>query len=639
MQKTGPSRIKIYLVCGFFLLGFSSVIFKAFQVQVIDQHNLLARSHSQIFRESRVFPRRGHIYDRNGSPLAINIQTYSIFTTPGKEDFDLSYKKLSKILPELTYERIKNKISNRKRFTWLARKIEMTKGQAKDIKALDGVYIESVPKRLYPNHKTGAQILGFVGVDNTGLAGVEYLFDKELRGEPKVLRYIRDNKGRPIKHESTEVGASAKDIKLTIDKDLQAFAEQSLKEAVVESKALRGGIGVMDPSTGEILAMANYPSYDPNEAGRSEPENRKLSFVTDPFEPGSTFKTFTIASALEHKIARPDTNYYCEKGQLFLDGHMISEAESKRTYEWLSVEEILAYSSNIGTTKIAFDLTYPRLKVTLDDLGVGEKTGIEIPSESRGILTNDKNIPPLSLSNISFGQGVATTGIQMLSAYAPFANDGYYVKPTILYEKDRNLHKRRVFSEHTVRKVNKMLVKAVEDGTGGNARIKNFVIAGKTSTAQRVSSNGGYDGYVPGFIGFPLGVKKPFLIYVYIDNPEEGLYYGNSLAAPVFQNVAEYILYKNKEFDHLINVPRHIADGSSIDRVRTVQAAARIHSQGQAPNFVGLDKISAERLAERAGVKIDHEGVGVVVRQSPAAGVRVKENKIVRLKYNPPKYE
>lgn len=639
MQKTGLNNTKIYLVCGFFLLGFASVIFKAFQVQVIDQHDLLARSHNQIFRETRVYPRRGHIYDRNGSPLAINIQTYSIFTTPGKDDLNKSYKKLAQIVPELTYQRIIKKISNRERFTWLARKIEISKIQAQKVKELEGVYIEAVPKRLYPNHETAAQVLGFVGVDNTGLAGVEYLFDKELRGEPKVMRYIRDNKGRPIKHESTEIGTSAQDIRLTIDKGLQAVAERTLKKAVIDSDALKGGIGVLDPMTGEVLAVANYPSYDPNHPGRSQAQHRKLSFVTDPLEPGSTFKTFTIASALEHKMAKPDTNYYCEKGQLFLDGHMINEAESKRTYEWLSVEEILAYSSNIGTTKIAFDLTYPKLKATLSELGIGSKTGIEIPSESRGILTKDKNIPPLSLSNISFGQGVATTGIQMLSAYATLLNGGYYVAPTILHNEDRKIKKRKVFGQETVDQVNKMLVKAVKDGTGRNAQVENFIIAGKTSTAQRVSEKGGYEGYVPGFIGYPLNVKKPFVIYVYIDDPSGYPYYGNSLAAPVFQKVAEYILYKNKEFDHLINIPDDLAQSSGIDRVRTVQAAARLTTKGKVPNFIGLDKISAQELAEKAGIKIGHDGIGVVVEQRPNPGEDIAGDTIVRLEYNPPTYE
>lgn len=633
------NKSKIFVVSLFFIIAYSAVIFKAFQVQIIDKDNLIARSRNQIFREATVYPRRGHIYDRNGSPLAINIQTYSIFTTP-REDKSLesSYKKLARIVPGLSYKNINQKISNRSRFTWLARKVELSKEQVEQIKGLEGVFIEAVPKRLYPNHETLAQTLGFVGVDNKGLAGIEFLFDKELRGEPKVLRYIRDNRGRTIKHESTEVGQNAKDIVLTIDKEFQSVAEKYLKEAVVKSDASRGGIGIIDPMTGEILAMANYPTFDPNDLKGSDASSRRLSFVTDPFEPGSTFKTFTVASALENDIARPDTNYYCEEGRLLLDGHWITEAESKRKYEWLSMDEILAFSSNVGTTKIAFDLTYPKLRQTLTQLNVDEKTGIEIPAESRGILTPNENVPPLSLSNISFGQGVAVTGIQMLAAYSPFANGGYYVRPTILRDEKRKVEKKKVFSEETVLGVQSMLIKAVENGTGSNAKISNFVIAGKTSTAQRSSPKGGYEGYVPGFIGFPVGVKKPFIIYVYIDNPKGRTYYGNTVAAPVFKKVAEYILYKNKEFDHLVNLPL-VADSPQIDQVNITQAAPRFLGQGLMPNFVGLDKRSAERMAEKQGLRVEHRGVGVVSSQLPDPGETFEKGEAVRLIYTPPTYE
>lgn len=633
------NRSKIFVVSLFFIIAYSAVLFKAFQVQVVDKDNLIARSRNQIFREATIYPRRGHIYDRHGSPLAINIQTYSIFTTPRDDkSLDKSYRKLARIIPELTYETITRKVSNRSRFTWLARKIELSKDQVEKIKDVDGIFIEAVPKRLYPNHETLAQTLGFVGVDNKGLAGIEFLFDKELRGEPKVLRYIRDNKGRTIKHESRELGENAKDIVLTIDKELQSIAEKYLKEAVDKFGATKGGIGVIDPLNGEILAVANYPTFDPNELKGSIPESRRLSFVTDPFEPGSTFKTFTVASALENKIARPDTNYYCEEGRLRIDGHWITEAESKSKYEWLSMADILAHSSNVGTTKIAFDLTYPRLKNTLDELRIGERTGIEIPAESRGILTADKNVPPLSLSNISFGQGVAVTGIQMLAAYAPFVNGGYYIKPTILRDENREMEKTKVFSEETVENVQKMLVRAIEDGSGKNAKIKNFVIAGKTSTAQRNSPKGGYEGYVSGFVGFPIGVKKPFIIYVYVDNPQGRIYYGNAVAAPVFKKVAEYMLYKNKEFDHLIQSP-YVAEEPQFDQVKIVQAAPRIIGAGLTPNFVGLDKRSAERLAAKQGTKIEHKGVGVVTSQSPSAGSETTKDVLVKLIYTPPSYE
>ena len=635
---TSINKKKIYVIFSFFVVAFSCVLFKAFQIQIIDKADLITRLNNQTFRETKVYPKRGHIYDRNGSPLAINIQTYSLFTIP--QDIEkprATYLKLAQILPKMNLQDILSKVSNRTKFTWIARKIELTKDQVEKIKQLDGIYIEAVPKRLYPNHETLAQVLGFVGVDNVGLSGLEFLYDAELKGEPRVLRYIRDNKGRPIKFESQEMGSNAKDVHLTIDKDLQAVAENAIKNVVEEFEADGAGIGIMDPLTGELLAVANYPTFDPNELRVSNPDRRRLSFVTDPVEPGSTFKTLTIVSALENKIATPETNYYCEQGRLRVGNHVITEAESKNKYEWLSVEEILQHSSNIGTTKIAFDLTYPKLKKTLQDFGIGIRTEVEIPGESRGILTENDNVPPLSLSNISFGQGVATTGIQMLAAYSAIANGGYMIKPTLVKGKsEANIkNRKKVMSPETSKAVENILIKAVEEGTGSNSRVPNFTIAGKTSTAQRVSPAGGYEGYVSAFIGYPVGVDHPFVIYVYVDNPKGRKYYGNLVAAPVFKKVAEYLLYKNKEFNQLAMVEIDERD-SAIDQVQTTLSSARMYASGETPNFVGLDKISAERLAQNKEITVLHRGIGVVTSQMPEPGMKLDSKKPIVLIYKPP---
>ena len=217
----------------------------------------------------------------------------------------------------------------------------------------------------------------------------------------------------------------------------------------------------------------------------------KIPFVSDPFEPGSVLKTFTVASALENKKASKQTNYFCEKGEFIVNGHKINEAESKKKYEWLSVQEILRYSSNIGTTKIAFDLGLPLLKKSLEEVGFGSKTEIELPGESRGIFNYDKNSAKIRLSNLSFGQGVATTGIQILSAYAALANDGVLVPPTILKGDHQVVKRKRVFSKETVNQIEEILADSVSRGTGSGARVKFFQIAGKTSTAQRPSEKRG----------------------------------------------------------------------------------------------------------------------------------------------------
>ncbi|OUR92998.1 hypothetical protein A9Q84_21075 [Halobacteriovorax marinus] len=635
-------KLKIKISFFVFIALFVAILSKAFIIQVGDRNHLLSKAKKQFFRERKTYPKRGNIYDRNGNPLAINVQTYSIFTIPKNLKGDYStYKKVAKIVPSLTYRKIMSIVKKRKRFTFLARKMELSSEQVKKLKKLKGVHIEAVAKRLYPNNELSSQTIGFVGIDNVGLSGIEYAFDEELRGKPQITKYIIDRKGRPIKFESTQIGNGAKDVILSIDKDLQSIAEKALKDTVEEYGAIRGGFGVMNAETGEILAMGNYPSFDPNFPHKSPSKFKKLSFITDPFEPGSTFKTLTVASALEHKIARPDTNYYCEEGRLRVEGHTIKEAESKKKYEWLSVTDILKYSSNVGTTKIAFDLTYPKLKETLKKFNIGEKTGIELPGESRGIFNEEENVSPLSLSNISFGQGVATTGLQMLTAYSAILNGGSYITPTILKrtkeEVTDNL-KKKVIDFQTSRELKEMLVKAVEEGTGKRTRIPYFTIAGKTSTAQRSDNKGGYTGYIPGFIGFPIGTKDKFTVYVYVEKPESGkAYYGGVVAGPVFKKIAQYILYKDRNLGSAA-IQKKFDLKNSFDSVRVKHSSTRM-VKGGIPNFEGLDKRSSASLARKLGLKIIHQGIGVVSSQSPSTGVKIKDGTIVRLYYHPPKYE
>jgi cell division protein FtsI (penicillin-binding protein 3) len=641
-------------MCFLFVLG------KALKVQLIDARDLIGRANSQFLRQATIYPKRGNIYDREGNPLALNVQTYSIFTIPKSTNGDRSvYKKLAKIIPEMSYNEILSSVNKRKRFTWLGRKLRLTKDQVEQIKELKGIFIEGVPERIYPNHELLSQTLGFVGLDNSGLSGLEHLYDKELKGNPVTLKYTIDNKGRPIKFEShQDVTAQAKDIYLTIDKDIQGMAEKYLREAVISHAADKGGVGVIDASTGEILAIANYPTFNPNDVKSSSPEHRKLSFATDPFEPGSAFKLFTVASALEHRVAKIDSNYYCEQGQMKVEGHTISEAESHEKYEWLSVSDIVKFSSNVGTTKIAFDLTFPKFKETLKALNFGEKTGIEVPGESRGIFTEAENVTPLSLSNLSFGQGIAVTGVQMLAAYAAIANGGDYFRPTIIkkdrsqvaeleLENERQLKKQlKVFSTKTSDDLTQALVGAVEKGTGSNAQIPHFKIAGKTATAQRVDKNGGYHGYVSGFIGFPVNVDRRFVIYVYIDNPKIGGYYGGAVAAPVFKNLAQYMLYKNKDISKVADT-EEMADKAidlkkaknTVDVVQERAASTKVVDPNAVPNLIGLDKISTTNIANKMNLHLIHKGMGVVSFQFPPPGTLLTTETIIKLEYSPPNYE
>lgn len=638
MQKN--QRIKIIFTFIIFLLLFCLVIFKAFYIQILNRDKLISYSNDQFLRKTTIYPNRGSIYDRHGNPLAINRHTYSIFTLPQLiKDKQAVYQKLHNIVPEIDYKQVLRSSKIRNKFTWIERRIQLNEEQVQKVKELEGVYVELEPKRYYPNHELFAQGIGFVGIDNVGLAGLEYHFDKILRGKKVEIKYLKDAKGRAVKFESSPNLISADDIHLTIDKDLQAVVEGHLKDAVIEHKAKSGGVGVMDATTGEILAMANYPSYDPNNPTSADRGNRRLSFISDPFEPGSIFKILTVASGLENKIISEDTNYFCEYGRFKVQNHYITEAESSSRYEWLSVADIVRNSSNVGITKVAFDITYPILRKTLKKFNIGEKVGVELPAESRGIFNEDENISPLSLSNLSFGQGVATTAIQMMSAYAAIANDGVYFSPTIVKNSNlRSQTQKRILSEETAKKLTDMLIRTVEEGTGTNARVPYFKIAGKTSTAQKVSSSGRYDAYVAGFIGFPVNVAKRFVVYVYIDEPSNGTYYGNKVAAPVFKKIVKYMLYKSKEYKDL---PQHnIAHNEKIvDQIKVSQSSIRYFGPQLTPKFIGLDKLSSKTMALKHGIRLDNVGFGVVTSQSPAPGEPLDKNHEVRLVFESPKFE
>ena len=657
MNRVEKNRIIFVFTC--FCLFFLLVLGKAFKVQLIDSSDLIVRANSQFLREVTVYPKRGNIYDRSGHPLALNVQTYSIFAIPKSTNYKLDvYKKLSKIVPELSYKEMITTIKKRKRFTWLGRKLRLTKDQVEEIKELKGIFIEGTPERVYPNHELLAQVVGFVGLDNKGLSGLEYMYDKELKGNPVTLKYTIDNKGRPIKFESHQnVTAQAKDIYLTIDKDIQSMAEKYLKEAVLKHNADKGGVGVLDAATGEILAIANYPTFDPNDVRGSAPDARKLSMAIEPFEPGSSFKIFTVGSALENKVAKIDSTYYAEQGRMRVDNHWIREAEAHEKFEWISVADIIRYSSNVGTTKLAFDLKFPRFKQTLKELNFGNKTGVEVPGESRGIFTEADNVTPLSLSNMSFGQGIAVTGVQMLAAYGAIANGGTYIRPTLIKrdpnivtvselepENENQLEKKHtVFSKKTTDDLTMALTLAVEKGTGGGAKIPHFQIAGKTATAQRVDKNGGYKGYVSGFVGYPVNVDNRFVIVVYIDNPKTGGYYGGAVAGPVFKNLAQYILYKNKDISRLAATDdgdynlKNVKTNSDIVQIK--ESSTRALTPGIVPDMIGLDKITTSNIGIKLNMQLLHKGMGVVSSQNPAPGTAIAEDTVVKLEYSPPTYE
>jgi cell division protein FtsI (penicillin-binding protein 3) len=638
----------------FFILFslYSLVLLKAFWIQVIAKDKLLTYARSQYQRVTKEYPPRGNIYDRSGQPLSINIQSFSISTFPKikNQDYLRELRELSRIVPSLTYSSLISKVRKRSKFTWIARKIRLDKRQVEALKKMEFIHTQSHFDRVYPNKELSSQVLGYVGIDQNGLSGVELSQNSHLKGEPRIVRYVRDAKGRPVKFEAEDAELkSAKEIFLSLDKELQAYLEESLRESYFHHEAEKVGATVMDAQTGEILAMANYPSFDPNKPGSFSAESQKNGIISDAFEPGSIFKTFTIASALEHQITSIQKKYYCEKGAFRLNGHTIGEAESDKKYEWLTVNDILKYSSNIGTTKIAFNLGSKRLFKTLVDLELDQKSQIQLSGESKGIFPSQTKVSDLQLSNISFGHGIATTPLQVLRAYGAIANGGFLLKPSIIRVDDPSrVERKQVFSKATTEALTSMLKAAVEEGTGKNAIIPQYVIAGKTGTAQKVSPTGGYSGYISSFVGYPVNVSRPFVVLVYVDNPKKNGYYGNLTAAPVFKKITQYLLYRRKDFTSIAetqkakpNIHEYLKNEVRVfdDKVNSSVSATRVYGEGLAPNLLGLDKQNLLKLSESLGLKIETQGFGISKSQSPSAGEALAPGQIVKVQFAVPTYE
>ena len=554
------SRIMILFV-GIIAL-WAMLILRGAYLQIIPNEKLTNLHEKQFQTVITLQNRRGAIVDRGGRELALSTTAFSLYADPKIIEKRKSVaKKLSSVLgqsPESIFAKIKNK---EKRFVWISR--QLNKEKADQIKSWDirGLAFVEEFRRVYPNEQILASVLGFIGREGQGLEGLELYFDKELQGNKKKVSVRRDARGRPLVADGMMFAENpdGSEIKLTVDLEIQHALENELVRAVQEFEAEQAYAVILDAKTSAVLAMAGAPSFDANEALSTKPELRRNKAVTDSFEPGSTMKTFAIASALKEKIAKPNTRYSTENGVLKVGDRVIREAELDHRWPNLTVSEILAYSSNIGTTKIAFQLGDDKLRQTLLDFGFGAKTGISLPGEAKG------TVQPLPwnqhlLSNISFGHGITATPLQIANAYAAIANGGLLNEPYLVHsvrnletgevetrEEKKNI--RRVLTEEDAAQLRIMLTGATANGgTGVNARVNDFIVGGKTGTAQKVDPNGrGYlkGAYISSFAGFIPATQPKYVIYVAVDHPKKkNAYYGSAVAAPIFSRVASYVVRK-----------------------------------------------------------------------------------------------
>lgn len=490
--------------------------------------------------------------DRKGRELAMDVRLDSLYAVPRElPDKEKIANKLSQILL-INREEIFRRINRDKLFVWIARKISGAKSDA--IKRLKdgalGFVKESM--RVYPKGETACHLIGFTNIDNDGLEGIELHYNSFLKGVPGWRLAQRDAKQRELISKELEMvpPVDGYNISLTIDEVIQSITEKELAETCKKFNALGGSIVVVEPKTGDILAIATYPSYDLNNAKKSDAQVRRNRAITDLYEPGSVFKMFTLSAILENKAFNLDEKFYCENGAWAVAGKVLHD---HRGYGILSFREIIEKSSNIGTVKGAMRLGGVKLYKTIKDFGFGNKSGIGLAGEVGGIVPQPKNWSGSSIINIPIGQGVAVTPLQLAMAASAVANDGLLMKPRIISKIDDQNGKviqsfepeviRAVISKETSLQVRSVLEGVVERGTGKKAIVPGFKAAGKTGTAQKILPDGHYshDQFFASFVGFVPYDEPKVVIAVSIDQPHP-VYYGGDVAAPCFSHIATGIL-------------------------------------------------------------------------------------------------
>jgi stage V sporulation protein D (sporulation-specific penicillin-binding protein) len=597
------------------LLGVVCVQARLFYLQVFQHSAYSQKAFKQQFTARKTSGERGFIQDRSGALMAMNVDLYNILAHPKQmRDKAAAAMALANATGQ-SYACVLSKLSDDKNSVWVARKVPYEKSA--DVEKLDlpGIETSVSQHRFYPDHEMASHVIGCAGVDNQGLNGLERNYNKDLRGKNGMVLAERDAWGRLMLsgNKTKSQSANGLNIVTTIDKTIQHIAQVELEKAFVKFRCKGASILVMDPKTGEILAMANYPTFDPNRFSAYPKESWKNRIVNDATEPGSTFKLIAAVGALEENIVNEEDKFFCENGSWRINRHrVVSDHEKHGT---LTFREIFGYSSNIGMVKVSQKLGAENLYRYAKRFGFGEPTGIDLPWEVKGRLRPLEQWSGLSLTSIPYGYEVEASPLQMLNAYAAVANGGNMMRPYLvkkLVNKDGSVVKEfgpkktgTVCSAKTAKRITEMLKWAVEKGTGTQVALSTYSIAGKTGTAYKFM-NGRYSryNYYSSFIGFVPADEPRFAIYVSLDDPR-GIYWGGYTAGPVFKEVAKRTL-----------AYALVPTSSPEDQILASPDKKAI------PSFQGLTPAQCKWLAAPGGLKLKFSGKGVrVVDQSLGAGL------------------
>ena len=534
------------LFCGFLLL-FSFAFMRAFWLQGVRGGDLRTEARNQQVTRVTIPGQRGNVLDRNGKVLASSEDAADVIATPYQvKNPGQTALQLHEILKVPTVDLLSDLSNRTSGFAYLDRKVDPTLADKIDSLHIEGVSTIPDSRRLYPQGDLAAQVIGAVGTDNQGLTGLEHSENSVLGGANGEQDVVHDALGRPLRMETVTPASTGEDIQTTIDAAIQGKTEEALAAAARHYDAKGATAIVMNPNTGDVLAMANYPSFDPNDLQNATPdelENRATGFT---YEPGSTFKAFTVASALEDHVVTPHSSFYLPS-EIHVYDRTIGEAEPRGPVT-LSVAQILAQSSNVGAVTIGEKEGADRFSQWINRFGFGQTTGLDFPGEERGIVPARDNYSGSTMGNLPIGQGLAVTPMQMATAYAAIANGGILRRPTLIsrvggqpVQEDADPH--RVITPRTAAQLRRMLEGVLEPGgTASSVSVPGYVLAGKTGTAQKVE-NGTYSNtdYVASFVGFAPAQRPKLLVAVVVDQPLY-VHFGGAVAAPVFGQIAQFAL-------------------------------------------------------------------------------------------------
>jgi cell division protein FtsI (penicillin-binding protein 3) len=544
MNRLVNRRIRLFLAV--LVVAFGGLLLRATWLQSVRAESLSALGRTQ-HRETVTVPAgRGTIFDRSGVELALGESATTVYANP----MQIPNPRRAALAVERTLGVDTNRLypllaDRTKGFVYVARQADPAQAAALKRLKLPGFGFYPEERRTYPQRSVAAQVLGYVGVDGNGLSGLELQFDKELAGKPGKETVVKDPSGRVIDVENQRAEIPGKDLFLTLDHSIQANAEEVLRETVHKWAAKSASAIVLDPRTGAILAMATEPGYDANLFPSVPSDLQRNRGVTDTYEPGSTFKLITVAGALSERIVAPTTRFKLPY-ELHVADRIIHDAEKRGTVNY-SVAQILAHSSNIGAITLAEMLGRTRLSSWITKFGFGQTTGVDFPGESPGIVLPPDKWSGSTIGNVPIGQGIAVTPVQMAAAYAAIANHGIWSRPHLVDHvaggSRPSLNRKRLVSSRVANQVMAMLKDVVAEGTGQYAAMPGYQVAGKTGTAQKPDSHGGYatGRYVASFVGIVPASRPRFVVLVAVDEPR-GAIWGGVVAAPAFQQIARFDL-------------------------------------------------------------------------------------------------